>query len=404
VKDSSESHNDVELTQMRSKRLRSRIEEFLPVLVNAFYVLPLFVIPHSHDQYKVPAAAAVAIIGFIITMLVSRRFRGARIKILKAIADKKGVAGFSEIQLSTGLSTGSINYHLERLRKYVTKNSKYYVITEEGLQLLRQVDPKYDNVRSPKRTEEHVDQNINTPKLREEAKTKFTLFFGMIYVFVAAIAVSQALETFNEVSLGSMLWSNTISHIHWGILLTLIGFFLTAIPFVHAAIIYLATDATVELTKGNPTMVLANFTVLFLQVSLLSFMASNISEVTNFMKLAIALMLLDVIWVIIFIRKPDVVFIEWLQFNSLGAIFLVVALLVIEPLVQEASPLIQALIEQPPDVQSSLSKELLPKLYPIYAQVLPIYFIIVAVLFFRTFCDYRSLWNEVYSKRILQEF
>jgi hypothetical protein len=85
------------------------------------------------------------------------RARRTRIKILKAIADKNGVAGFSDIKLSTGLSTGSIYYHLERMGNYVTKNSKYYVITEEGLQHLREVDPKYAAGAAPlKRTEEQV--------------------------------------------------------------------------------------------------------------------------------------------------------------------------------------------------------------------------------------------------------
>jgi predicted transcriptional regulator len=84
------------------------------------------------------------------------RARRTRIKILKAIADKNGVAGFSDIKVSTGLSTGSIYYHLERMGNYVTKNSKYYMITEEGLQLLREVDPKYADVTPHKRTEEQV--------------------------------------------------------------------------------------------------------------------------------------------------------------------------------------------------------------------------------------------------------
>jgi predicted transcriptional regulator len=84
------------------------------------------------------------------------RARRTRIKILKAIADKDGVAGFSDIKLATGLSTGSIYYHLERMGNYVTKNSKYYIITEEGLQLLREVDPKYADVTPPNTTEEHV--------------------------------------------------------------------------------------------------------------------------------------------------------------------------------------------------------------------------------------------------------
>jgi predicted transcriptional regulator len=77
------------------------------------------------------------------------RARRTRIKILRAIADRNGVAGFSDIKFSTGLSTGSIYYHLERMDNYVTKDSKHYIITEEGLQLLRDVDSKYASVAAP---------------------------------------------------------------------------------------------------------------------------------------------------------------------------------------------------------------------------------------------------------------
>jgi predicted transcriptional regulator len=77
------------------------------------------------------------------------RARRTRIKILRAIADRNGVAGFSDIKFSTGLSTGSIYYHLERMGNYVTKDSKHYIITEEGLQLLRDVDSKYVSVAAP---------------------------------------------------------------------------------------------------------------------------------------------------------------------------------------------------------------------------------------------------------------
>lgn len=71
------------------------------------------------------------------------RAKRTRIKILRAIANKNGTAGFSDIKVTTGLSTGSIYYHLERMGNYVTKDSKHYVITEEGLQLLRDADSKY---------------------------------------------------------------------------------------------------------------------------------------------------------------------------------------------------------------------------------------------------------------------
>src|ERR687884_2166508 len=89
------------------------------------------------------------------------RARRTRIKILKAIADRNGIAGFSDIKTSTGLSTGSIYYHLERMGNYVTKDSKHYIITEEGLQLLREVDSKYADIAAPKRTEEHVQQEAS---------------------------------------------------------------------------------------------------------------------------------------------------------------------------------------------------------------------------------------------------
>ncbi len=61
---------------------------------------------------------------------------------MRAIAERNGSAGFSEIRNATGLSTGSIYYHLERMEDYVTKDSKQYKITEEGLELLREIDKK----------------------------------------------------------------------------------------------------------------------------------------------------------------------------------------------------------------------------------------------------------------------
>jgi hypothetical protein len=70
------------------------------------------------------------------------RARRTRIKILRAIAGRNGSAGFSDIRNATGLSTGSIYYHLERMENYVIKDSKHYLITHEGLQLLRQIDEK----------------------------------------------------------------------------------------------------------------------------------------------------------------------------------------------------------------------------------------------------------------------
>jgi predicted transcriptional regulator len=124
------------------------------------------------------------------------RARRTRIKILKAIADKNGAAGFSDIKLATGLSTGSIYYHLERMGNYVTKNSKYYVITEEGLQLLREVDPKYTGAATLKRTEEQVqpEEGSGTSEETSEEKTiSRPRYLGMRhYVFLGVVLTATA--------------------------------------------------------------------------------------------------------------------------------------------------------------------------------------------------------------------
>ena len=121
------------------------------------------------------------------------RARRTRIKILKAIADKNGVAGFSDIKVSTGLSTGSIYYHLERMGNYVTKNSKYYMITEEGLQHLREVDAKYSDVTPLKKTEEEIqpeDSDISEEAIRRPRYlgVRHYAFLGVVLTAIAFAA------------------------------------------------------------------------------------------------------------------------------------------------------------------------------------------------------------------------
>jgi predicted transcriptional regulator len=123
------------------------------------------------------------------------RARRTRIKILKAIADKNGVAGFSDIKVSTGLSTGSIYYHLERMGNYVTKNSKYYMITEEGLQHLREVDAKYSDVTPLKTTEEEKIQPEDSDTLEEAIRRPRYLgvrHYAFLGVVLTAIAFAAA--------------------------------------------------------------------------------------------------------------------------------------------------------------------------------------------------------------------
>jgi predicted transcriptional regulator len=112
------------------------------------------------------------------------RARRTRIKILRAIAGRDGVAGFSDIKTSTGLSTGSIYYHLERMGSYITKDSKHYMITEEGLQFLREADPKYSGLTPPKKEEQVRPEDSG----RSEETVRQTRYGTRQYAFVGAIA------------------------------------------------------------------------------------------------------------------------------------------------------------------------------------------------------------------------
>jgi predicted transcriptional regulator len=131
---------------------------------------------------------------WLLTGETQLRARRTRIKILKAIADKNGAAGFSDIKASTGLSTGSIYYHLERMGNYVTKNSRYYTITEEGLQLLREVDSKYADLTPLKRAEETVqpessDTSEEAIKQPRYLRARHYVFLGIVLTAIAFAAV-----------------------------------------------------------------------------------------------------------------------------------------------------------------------------------------------------------------------
>ena len=116
------------------------------------------------------------------------RARRTRIKILRAIADRNGMAGFSDIKVSTGLSTGSIYYHLERMGSYVTNDSKHYMITEEGLQFLRESDPRYTGVAAP-RNEEQIQDDF---KRSEETVRQARRWDAKRYAAIGAVAAFAA--------------------------------------------------------------------------------------------------------------------------------------------------------------------------------------------------------------------
>ena len=122
------------------------------------------------------------------------RARRTRIKILRAIADKNGVAGFSDIKVSTGLSTGSIYYHIERMGSYVTKDSKQYMITEEGLQFLREADPKYSGPVSPKKEETRQGDSDGSEETVRQARfsgSRRYVIAGALMVVIAFAAAGE---------------------------------------------------------------------------------------------------------------------------------------------------------------------------------------------------------------------
>ena len=118
------------------------------------------------------------------------RARRTRIKILRAIAERNGSAGFSDIRNATGLSTGSIYYHLERMGNYVIKDSKHYLLTEEGLQLLREIDDRFSSSSSSSRTHKKDGERSITSKTQAEETIKQTRRIGQLireYTFIPII-------------------------------------------------------------------------------------------------------------------------------------------------------------------------------------------------------------------------
>jgi len=66
----------------------------------------------------------------------------ARVRILEIIGGK-GSVSFTEIKRETGLSTGSIYYHLNYLKDYVTRDAnRRYILTEKGRRLLEKMGMK----------------------------------------------------------------------------------------------------------------------------------------------------------------------------------------------------------------------------------------------------------------------
>jgi hypothetical protein len=113
---------------------------------------------------------------------------------LRAIAGSKGSAGFSEIRDATGLSTGSIYYHLERMGKYIIKDSKQYLITQDGWELLREIDVKSPEVRKDECSESEDQRPDQHPELHiVDVKTSIALNFlrGNLFILLTIAIVGS---------------------------------------------------------------------------------------------------------------------------------------------------------------------------------------------------------------------
>ena len=154
------------------------------------------------------------------------RARLTRIKILRAIAARNGSAGFSEIRNATGLSTGSIYYHLERMGNYVTKDSKHYKITKEGLELLREIDSRSTVAPAHNKEEQEeeetsashgiqTEETIRQPRplsqlIRDYSTSLFIiafLFFSSLVVYVNLHIILSAI--FIVIIIGNKTIANT---------------------------------------------------------------------------------------------------------------------------------------------------------------------------------------------------
>ncbi len=131
------------------------------------------------------------------------RARRTRLKILRAIAGSEGSAGFSEIRDATGLSTGSIYYHLERMGKYVVKDSKQYLITQDGWELLREIDTKTPDV-NREESSESSDKQANPdprPKLiKLDVKNSVLKFLreNLFILLTTSIVVSVSVGIYSQ--------------------------------------------------------------------------------------------------------------------------------------------------------------------------------------------------------------
>lgn len=206
------------------------------------------------------------------------RARRTRIKILKAIADKNGTAGFSEIRDATGLSTGSIYYHLERMENYVTKDSKHYNITPEGIQMLQEIENKNAAKRNQEKSQASTPHQLSSEEtIKQNAGQKRSMRATEFAPLMAGVLVIIGILSFyNSQTLMSSIASTVRIISSAGILSTISIAMLLSISFI----VMLRRQISIRGYKG---IMMLSITILasLLVANILVFSGTNIQIGAN---------------------------------------------------------------------------------------------------------------------------
>ena len=112
-------------------------------------------------------------------------------KDLESDSRKERSARFSDIRNTTGLSTGSIYYHLERMAEYVGKNAKEYTLTDQGLRFLQEIDHGYVDTRPAQISVSQEAMEGEMPSRESIGRQSLKEFMWIIpYVGIVAAIIS----------------------------------------------------------------------------------------------------------------------------------------------------------------------------------------------------------------------
>jgi hypothetical protein len=211
------------------------------------------------------------------------------------------------------------------------------------------------------------NQNDKAVKQRKKGTPRITFFFGLLYIVVAGLAITEGLSQFIDSSLDKILLVQLSNIEVFNSLALLVSFFAVAVLFFHGGITFLATPAANTLTKESGVAILGIFIVLFTEAIIIFFMGSNVNSTSDVLKLLAALMIIDISFNLIYTRAfPRLVFFQWFYLDLFTVIFVIVCL------------------------DSGVDSLITPAL-------------LLLITVFRTVIDYKTLWKHFYGKYPLTE-